>query len=100
MANLLKIILLITGVVFQSSFVYAEQTLDSLDLIKKAAAQACSSNPDKRGCERMVWMTAKVSMMNTHFYMESCANPKAIARNNVQACENAARLLNQLTTIK
>lgn len=100
MSNVLKIFLSIFFTLLQSTFVYAEQSLDSLDLIQKAAEQACSGNPDKRGCQRMVWMTAKVSMMNTDFYMQSCANPKSIKRNNVKPCEQAARLLNQLRSIR
>lgn len=79
---------------------YAAQELDSVSVINKAARQACSLNPDKKSCERLVWMTAKVAMINTGFYMKTCNNKQKIPSKDRKNCENAASLMQQLSTIK
>ncbi|NIG73725.1 hypothetical protein RJE46_12890 [Cedecea neteri] len=78
----------------------AAKKIDSIQSIQTAANQACSGNPDKSGCERLVWITAKVAMMNTSFYLQSCSNKEKIAKENKASCDEAERLLSKINSTK
>ncbi len=79
---------------------FAAKKVDSIQSIQTAANQACSGNPDKLGCERLIWITAKVAMMNTSFYLQSCSNKEKITKENKAPCDEAERLLTKITNTK
>ena len=72
---------------------------DSVAVMNRAVNQVCTTNPDKASCERMVWMSAKVTMMNTSFYMQNCRDKKKITAANTQPCQSIGRLLEHLNTV-
>lgn len=78
----------------------AANKIDSVQSIQTAVNQACSGNPDKSGCERLVWITAKVAMMNTSFYLQSCTSKEKITKENKGPCDEAERLLTKISSMK
>ncbi|ATF92908.1 hypothetical protein CO704_12760 [Cedecea neteri] len=79
---------------------FSAKKVDSIQSIQTAANQACSGNPDKSGCERLVWITAKVAMMNTSFYLQSCSAKDKITKENKASCDEAERLLTRISNTK
>ncbi len=78
----------------------AAKKTDSVSAIQKAADQACSSNQDKASCEKLIWITAKVTMVNTSFYLQSCSDKEKIKNENKVSCQEAERLMNKISSIK